>query len=90
MGFAQVPICRLNGADGKVTVDWSSEDITAVEGRDYKGKKGIIVFESGEVKKNLEILIYNDKVRVAAPSSRSSRPHRLHVSYLMNHCRVLQ
>lgn len=68
VGFAEIPICRLNGCDGKVTVEWSSEDITAVEGRDYKGKKGIIVFESGEVKKNLEILIYNDKKREADES----------------------
>ena len=62
VGFAQIPVCRLNGADGKVTVEWMTEDISAIEGRDYKGRKGVLVFESGEVKKNLEILIINDEV----------------------------
>ena len=62
VGFAEIPITRSNGADGRVTLQWRTEDITAVEGRDYKGKEGIVVFETGELKKNLEILIINNEV----------------------------
>lgn len=63
MGFAEIPIVRSNGADGRVTLQWRTEDMTAFEGRDYKGKEGIVVFETGELKKNLEILIINNEVR---------------------------
>ncbi|ESO09920.1 hypothetical protein HELRODRAFT_72786 [Helobdella robusta] len=64
VGFAEIPVMRRNGADGKVIVQWITEDITAIEGRDYKGREGSLMFESGEIKKNLEILIFNDKCQI--------------------------
>ena len=61
-GTAQVTVTRTNGADGKVSVQWKSEDMTAIEGRDYKGREGTITFEHGEIKKFIEIPIIDDHV----------------------------
>ncbi|KAG2433581.1 hypothetical protein HYH02_012513 [Chlamydomonas schloesseri] len=46
--FAEVTLVRRRGADGRVTVDYETQDMTAVAGTDYVGAKGTVVFESGE------------------------------------------
>lgn len=60
VGTAHVPLKRTNGADGTVTVEWVTNDITAKEGDDFIGKSGKVIFENGEDTKNIEIPIVND------------------------------
>ena len=60
-------ILRTNGADGKVSIGWKTEDMTAISGRDYQGGDGVITFEHGETSKVLEIPITDDEVRFFPP-----------------------
>lgn len=62
MGKALVTVNRVNGADGRIQVNWRTEDMTAVNGRDFEGGEGILVFEHGEIAKAIEIPIYDDQV----------------------------
>ena len=64
-GKALIPVERSNGADGKVTVGWRTEDMSAHSPADYEGGEGTIVFEHGEMTKMLEIIIHDDQVRLA-------------------------
>ncbi|CAG5136336.1 unnamed protein product [Candidula unifasciata] len=50
-----IPVVRKNGADGRVTVKWVTKDITAVEGRDYLGKGGVLTFDDQEINKNIVV-----------------------------------
>ena len=61
-GKALIPVERANGADGKVTITWKTEDMSAVSGKDYEGGEGTLVFEHGEMQKTIEINIYDDQV----------------------------
>jgi solute carrier family 8 (sodium/calcium exchanger) len=63
VGLAQIPVSRVNGCDGKVTLTWKTEDVTALSGKDYEGGEGTIVFEHGETAKMIEIPIRNDLVK---------------------------
>nr|XP_039253587.1 sodium/calcium exchanger 3-like [Styela clava] len=60
VGTAQIPLHRFDGADGIVTVTWTTENITAKEGADFIGHEGKITFEHGEDTKNIEVPIVND------------------------------
>ena len=62
VGQAQIPVTRANGCDGKVTLSWKTEDVTAVSGQDYVGGEGTLVYEHGETAKMIEIPIHNDLV----------------------------
>lgn len=62
-GKALIPIERTNGADGKVELEWKTEDMTAKSGKDFEGGSGTIVFDHGEMTKMLEITIFDDQVR---------------------------
>lgn len=62
VGKALVAVNRLNGADGRIQVDWKTENMTAVNGKDFEGGEGILVFEHGEIAKAIEIPIYDDQV----------------------------
>lgn len=66
VGIARIPVCRINGCDGKVVVKYKTEDITAVAGKDYQGtdKDASLVFEHGERKKDIEIPIHDDEVTI--------------------------
>ena len=68
--MAQVPVDRENGADGVVTLKWRTEDMSAVEGKEYFGKEGTIVFDSGELNKTIDIHLVDAGVR----SSKSQFP----------------
>ena len=59
---AQIPVTRINGCDGRVTLTWRTEDVTAVSGKDYEGGEGTLVFEHGETAKMIEIPVHNDLV----------------------------
>ena len=62
VGMAQIPVTRVNGCDGKVSLQWRTEDLTAISGKDYTGGEGTLVFEHGETAKMIEIPIFNDLV----------------------------
>ena len=64
-GKAQIPIERVNGADGKIEIKWKTEDMSAHTGQDYEGGEGVLVFEHGETTKMLEIPVYDDQVSSA-------------------------
>lgn len=57
----RVPVQRVGGADGHVSVKWSTKDITAVTGSDYEGGEGILKFDHGETTKSIEIPIHDSK-----------------------------
>ena len=46
---AQVAVSRKNGADGEVSINWRTIDKTAVNGKDYQGGEGVLVFKHAEV-----------------------------------------
>jgi len=64
VGKALVAVNRVNGADGRIQVSWKTEDMTAINGRDFEGGEGVLVFEHGEIAKAIEIPIYDDQVSV--------------------------
>lgn len=64
-GKALIPVERSNGADGKVSVGWRTEDMSAHSPIDYEGGEGVLEFEHGEMTKMLEIPIHDDQVCTA-------------------------
>ncbi|BFZ17830.1 hypothetical protein BsWGS_20869 [Bradybaena similaris] len=58
---ALIPVVRLNGADGHVSVKWRTKDITAIEGKDYSGKEGVLAFDNQETTKNLIIPLFESQ-----------------------------
>ncbi|KAL8609363.1 hypothetical protein ACOMHN_008157 [Nucella lapillus] len=61
VGTIQIPVSRVNGADGKVTVLWEAKNKTAVFGKDYDTNKGSLVFEHGELSKTIDVGIIDDQ-----------------------------
>ncbi|XP_035827905.1 sodium/calcium exchanger 3 [Aplysia californica] len=55
---ALLPVVRLNGADGHVSVKWKTKDMTALEGKDYSGKEGELKFDNQETTKNIIIPLF--------------------------------
>lgn len=55
-----IAVERVEGADGKVEVEWKTSDQSAVRGKDYMGEGGTLTFEAGERAKNIEIEIIDD------------------------------
>ena len=60
-GVAEIEIQRVNGADGQISVKWTTTDQSAISGKDYHGGEGTIVFEHGETVKLLGIVLIDDK-----------------------------
>lgn len=48
-GKISIPVVRLRGADGTVSVKWRTVDKSAIAGRDYIGGEGEIIFKHNEV-----------------------------------------
>ncbi|XP_071815402.1 sodium/calcium exchanger 2-like isoform X3 [Apostichopus japonicus] len=61
IGSVIITVNRVDGSDGKVEVKWTTKDIEAVNGSDYIGGEGILIFEHGEREKNIEIPIIDDQ-----------------------------
>ena len=55
-----ITLTRTNGATGKVNIQYSTADGTAVAGADYTAASGILTFNSGETNKTFPITIIND------------------------------
>jgi len=58
--FAIIPVQRTYGANGRVTVDYSTSDGVAKAGENYDAAQGTLVFEAGETEKELKIKIILD------------------------------
>ena len=61
IGKAFFKVERTQGSDGKVEVRWKTMDQTAVNGKDYHGGSGTLIFEHGEQVKYISIDIIDDK-----------------------------
>ena len=61
IGKALLKVERIQGTDGKVEVTWKCMDDTAVNGKDYHGGTGTLLFEHGEQVKYIPIDIIDDK-----------------------------
>lgn len=61
IGSAILPVIRNQGSDGRIEVSWKTKDIEAVNGQDYSGGEGTLVFEHGEREKVIEIPIIDDQ-----------------------------
>ncbi|XP_050390881.1 sodium/calcium exchanger 2 [Patella vulgata] len=51
----KIPVQRVNGADGNISVKWKTKDISAKHGKDYDGGEGELKFVSGETNKFIVI-----------------------------------
>jgi len=56
-GFALIPVTRVNGSIGPVTVDYTTMDGTAADGVNYTGTNGTLSFATGEVSKFITVPI---------------------------------
>ena len=52
---ARIPVSRVGGCDGHVSVKWKTTDITAISGKDYKGGEGLLEFDNQEISKTIDI-----------------------------------
>jgi len=69
-GFATVTVVRTNGYTGLVELDYSTSDLTAIAGDDYRGITGKLVFGDGETVKNLDIAVLDDRLEEGAEAFR--------------------
>ena len=51
-----------NPSSYEVTVDYATEDGTAIAGEDYSAQTGTLIFEPGETTKTIEVVVTGDKV----------------------------
>lgn len=60
VGVAYVPVIRKQGADGIISCKWRTVDKSALNGKDFKGGEGELVFQHAEIEKSIEIPIIDD------------------------------
>jgi len=56
-----VTVTRSNGCDGPIKVKYATVNGTARDGKDYHATMGMLLFAHGEVEKQFEIVIIDDK-----------------------------
>jgi len=54
-GTISIPVIRIRGADGDVSVKWKTVDKSAISGRDYVGGEGELIFKHNEVRKYIDV-----------------------------------
>ncbi|MBI4324350.1 MAG: hypothetical protein HY674_03725, partial [Chloroflexi bacterium] len=59
-GSATITVTRSGGDNGAVSVDYATEDGTALDGADYTGRTGTLSFLSGQTSKTFTIPIRED------------------------------
>lgn len=69
-GTLDVEVIRLNGSEGAVAVDYSTQDLSATAGSDYQPQTGTLNFADGELSKTLQLTILPDFL--AEPSEQFS------------------
>lgn len=60
VGLATITVLRKGGSTGNLTVDYATEDITAIAGQDYTSTSGTLSFGGGETSKSFQIPITDD------------------------------
>jgi len=65
MASINVAVVRSSGSDGTVSIQYKTNDGTAIAGQDYTTSNGTIVFNSGETRKTVSIPILNNTIREA-------------------------
>ncbi|HTY39447.1 MAG TPA: Calx-beta domain-containing protein [Bacteroidota bacterium] len=61
-GLASIALVRTGGSDGTVSVSYTTRNGTALEGQDYTGVSGTVVFGPGETSKTISIPIIDDNL----------------------------
>ena len=64
---ARITVTRRFGSSGRVLVDYATSDGTAVDGPDYTGDNGTLVFNDGQMSATILISIQNDGGTPQAP-----------------------
>jgi solute carrier family 8 (sodium/calcium exchanger) len=59
-GFVEVQVVRAHGCDGKVMVGYETRDGSAKAGSEYECTAGELLFESGETKKTIKVVLIDD------------------------------
>lgn len=59
--FIDIEVCRTNGSEGIVTVDYAIDDGTATAGEDYTEVSGTLTFAVAETEKTIRIPIIDDE-----------------------------
>ncbi len=59
---ATITVLRSGGKAGGVTIDYATEDGTAVEGNNYTETSGTLTFDANETSKTFEVPVLNDEV----------------------------
>ncbi|KAB7507979.1 Sodium/calcium exchanger 2 [Armadillidium nasatum] len=60
IGDAIINVVRKNGADGEISVKWKTIDKSAINGKDFHGGEGVLVFKHTETERSIIIPIIND------------------------------
>ena len=58
----RIPVERLEGADGIVSVFWETKDLSAKNGIDYDGGHGELNFDSQEINRTINISLIQYEV----------------------------
>ena len=61
VGTFGIPVFRHRTTDGQLRIQYTTEDGTAIDGVDYVGTSGTLVFEPGEDVKFVEVQILDDQ-----------------------------
>lgn len=61
-GIMEIAIARTGGSDCAVTVDYVTEDGTAIDGEDYTAVNGTLNFADGEIIKTISVKILDDGI----------------------------
>lgn len=64
--LAEIEVERRRGADGKVSVEYATEDNSAIAGADYVPTKGVLQFEHGETSKIITVPLTNSVPDIGA------------------------
>ena len=70
-GLIKIPVARVDGNQGKVAVNYMTQDGTAIAGEHYQQSEGKIVWDDGETgEKLIEVDIWDNKLREETKSFR--------------------
>ncbi|HEY9405680.1 MAG TPA: Calx-beta domain-containing protein [Pyrinomonadaceae bacterium] len=59
-GSVHIPVRRVGGSRGILTVNYSTADLTATAGQDYTAVSGVLTFADGETEKTISIPVATD------------------------------
>lgn len=63
IGKVLIPLVRVGGTDGTIQIQYRTVDGTARGQLDYVPSSGVVVFNEGERRKIVEIIVINDDIR---------------------------